>query len=73
MSHHIRQAKVCAYCGEPLKITEHGIEAWRVEDKFVCNEYCADGIAPTNSEVNGPEYFWLPYAKGTLPAAPKVD
>ena len=50
MSHHIRQANLCAYCGEPLKITEHGIEAWRVGDKFVCNEYCADGIAPTNNE-----------------------
>jgi hypothetical protein len=39
---------MCVYCGEPLPFTENGIKAWRVGDKFVCNEFCADGILPGN-------------------------
>jgi hypothetical protein len=36
----------CAYCGEPLVLTSHGIAAWREGNEFVCNEFCADGITP---------------------------
>lgn len=35
----------CAYCGEPLSFTSNGVNAWRVGDRFVCNEFCADGIS----------------------------
>lgn len=35
----------CVYCGEPLPFNTKGIRAWRVGDKFVCNEFCADGIS----------------------------
>jgi uncharacterized protein with PIN domain len=35
----------CAYCGEPLAFTTHGIEAWRVRNEYVCNEFCADGVS----------------------------
>jgi hypothetical protein len=38
----------CAYCSEPLSFTSHGINAWRVGDRFVCNEFCADGIYADN-------------------------
>jgi hypothetical protein len=34
----------CAYCGEPLAFNGAGVEAWRVGNQFVCNEFCADGI-----------------------------
>jgi hypothetical protein len=34
----------CAYCGEQLAFNKFGIDAWRVGDQFVCNEFCADGI-----------------------------
>jgi hypothetical protein len=34
----------CAYCGAPLPLNIGGVEAWRVGDGFVCNEFCADGI-----------------------------
>jgi hypothetical protein len=36
----------CAYCGAPLPLNGEGVEAWRVGDQFVCNEFCADGIPP---------------------------
>jgi len=36
----------CAYCGAPLPLNIGGVEAWRVGDGFVCNEFCADGIPP---------------------------
>jgi hypothetical protein len=35
----------CAYCGEPLSFSSNGIKAWRVRERFVCNEFCADGIS----------------------------
>lgn len=38
----------CIYCGEPLPFTQNGVKAWRVGDKFVCNEFCADGISSGN-------------------------
>ncbi len=38
----------CAYCGEPLTLITHGVAAWRVGSEFVCNEYCADGIVPSD-------------------------
>jgi hypothetical protein len=41
----------CAYCGEPLSLTAHGIEAWRVGNEFVCNEFCADGILSTSYDT----------------------
>jgi hypothetical protein len=34
----------CAYCGEPLALIPGGVNAWRVGNQFVCNEFCADGI-----------------------------
>jgi len=37
-------AKRCAYCNEPFRITEHGVEAYSVGDKLVCNEFCAQAI-----------------------------
>ena len=44
-----RDDYLCIYCGEPLAFGERGVEAWRVGDKFVCNEFCADGISPGSS------------------------
>jgi hypothetical protein len=41
----------CAYCGEPLLLTPHGIEAWRTRNGFVCNEFCADGLSSTSNDV----------------------
>jgi hypothetical protein len=41
----------CAYCGEPLVLTARGVNAWRVGDTFVCNEFCADGLAPKRIPV----------------------
>jgi hypothetical protein len=38
------QALRCAYCDEPLSLTSRGVNAWRVGNQFVCNEFCADGI-----------------------------
>jgi hypothetical protein len=37
-------AKRCAYCNEPFRITEQGVEAHRAGDQFVCNEFCAQAI-----------------------------
>ena len=36
----------CAYCGEALALISRGVNAWRIGNQFVCNEFCADGIAP---------------------------
>jgi hypothetical protein len=47
------QSLRCAYCGEPLVLTARGVNAWRVGDAFVCNEFCADGIAPRR--IHAPE------------------
>jgi hypothetical protein len=45
----VYSSHACAYCGEPLSFTSHGINAWRVKDQFVCNEFCADGILADNA------------------------
>jgi hypothetical protein len=34
-----------------LTFGEQGIEAWRVGDKFVCNEFCANGISPSSGDT----------------------
>jgi hypothetical protein len=38
-------AKRCAYCNEPFRLTEQGIEAYRVGEQLVCNEFCAQAIS----------------------------
>lgn len=48
MSERVFTSYACAYCGEPLPFTSNGINAWRVGDRFVCNEFCADGISADN-------------------------
>ena len=40
----------CAYCGSLLPTNIEGVEAWRLGNKYVCNEFCADGI-PDGSSV----------------------
>jgi hypothetical protein len=40
------QALRCAYCGKPLEVSAFGVLAWRAGKDFVCDEFCADGIAP---------------------------
>ena len=45
------QTLCCAYCGEPLVVTTHGVLAWRIGNEFVCNEFCADGIDPKDIEA----------------------
>jgi hypothetical protein len=37
-------AKRCAYCNEPFRITEQGVEALSADDKLVCNEFCAQAV-----------------------------
>jgi hypothetical protein len=34
----------CAYCRAPLTFNSAGVVAWRVGNRFVCNEFCADGV-----------------------------
>jgi hypothetical protein len=45
------QTSQCAYCGAALPIAFYGVDAWRVGNGFVCNEFCADGFSPSVSEV----------------------
>ena len=42
-------AKRCAYCNEPFRITEQGVEAYRVADQYVCNEFCAQAVSEETS------------------------
>jgi hypothetical protein len=37
-------AKRCAYCDEPLRMTERRLDAHRAGDQFVCNEFCAQAL-----------------------------
>ena len=37
--------KRCAYCNEPFRITEQGVEAYHAQDSFFCNEFCAQAIS----------------------------
>lgn len=43
----------CAYCGKPLEVSRFGVLAWRAGKDFVCDEFCADGIAP--GYIDAPE------------------
>ena len=52
MSGRVSTSYACAYCGEPLPFTSNGINAWRVGDRFVCNEFCADGISADNEPAS---------------------
>ena len=67
------QILCCAYCGEALKLTTQGVAAWRTGNAFVCNEYCADGIAPPDRTSNCPSSLGVPMAdlkaEGTAPQA----
>jgi hypothetical protein len=36
--------KRCAYCHEPFCFTDNQVQALPVEDKFVCNEFCAQAL-----------------------------
>src|ERR1700746_2359916 len=56
------QILCCAYCGEPLRLTTQGVAAWRTGSAFVCNEYCADGIAPPDRTSNCPSSLGAPMA-----------
>jgi hypothetical protein len=40
----IPDSQSCAHCGKTLPSTSFGIGAWCTGNKFVCNEFCADGI-----------------------------
>lgn len=34
----------CAFCGEPFPFVGGRAQAWRVGDRYACNEFCADGV-----------------------------
>jgi len=36
--------KRCAYCNEPFRITEQGIEALSADNQLVCTEFCAQAL-----------------------------
>jgi hypothetical protein len=55
----------CAYCGAPLTLNAAGVVAWRVGNRFVCNEFCADGLPDV---LMGP--VALPAANGPKRRAP---
>ena len=38
-------SRQCALCGEPLVFNAVGVVAWRIGSRFVCNEFCADGVS----------------------------
>ena len=40
----VSMSKRCAYCNEPFRITEQGIEALTAGDKLVCSEFCAQAL-----------------------------
>ena len=37
-------ARRCAYCHEPLRFGEQGLDALPVGNEFVCGEFCAQAI-----------------------------
>jgi hypothetical protein len=37
-----RSVAYCASCREPLPFTAMGISAWLADNRFFCNEFCAD-------------------------------
>jgi hypothetical protein len=34
----------CAFCGEPFRIWEGHLEAWRVGDEYTCDVFCASAL-----------------------------
>jgi hypothetical protein len=34
----------CAFCDAPLAFNSAGVVAWRVGNRFACNEFCAEGV-----------------------------
>jgi len=40
----VTTGKRCAYCNEPFRITEQGIEALAAGDQLVCSEFCAQAL-----------------------------
>src|SRR5262249_36928660 len=36
--------KRCAYCNEPFRVTDQGIEALSADNKLVCSEFCAQAL-----------------------------
>jgi hypothetical protein len=36
--------KRCAYCNEPFRVTDQGIEALSADNKLVCTEFCAQAL-----------------------------
>jgi hypothetical protein len=40
----VSMSKRCAYCNEPFRITEHGIEALPADNQLVCSEFCAQAL-----------------------------
>jgi hypothetical protein len=40
----ISMSKRCAYCSEPFRITEQGIEALPADNHLVCSEFCAQAL-----------------------------
>jgi len=40
----VSMSKRCAYCNEPFRITEQGIEALPAGDQLVCSEFCAQSL-----------------------------
>jgi hypothetical protein len=59
----------CAYCAEPLLFSAMGIMAWRVGSRFVCNEFCADGVSsnPADPRTTGTDAAHAPQAPATAP------
>jgi hypothetical protein len=41
----VMAGKRCAFCNEPFRITEHGVEAYQAHDGFFCNDFCAQAIS----------------------------
>lgn len=40
----VSMGKRCAYCNEPFRVTEQGIEALTADDQLVCSEFCAQAL-----------------------------
>lgn len=40
----VTMSKRCAYCHEPFRITEQGIEAFTAGNQLVCSEFCAQAL-----------------------------
>ena len=59
------QTPCCAYCGKPLEVSIFGVLAYRAGKDFVCDEFCADGIAPPH--IDAPEDRLSPPAKLRAP------